>query len=163
MNHHFQTRRPNSYFGSGGLGGVSWSLPATLCAKILDPARPAIGVCSDGGFAMQMHVLLTAVQYGANPVYVVMNNSRLGMTAEGMGNQSHGNDFPDTDYAAIARACGAWAERVEKPDDIGTAIRAGLAQDKPAVIDVVIDKSEGMRQAIYSPLAVEAARGIRPD
>ena len=92
-----------------------------------------------------------------------MNNSRLGMTAEGMGNQSHGNDFPDTDYAAIARACGAWAERVTKPDDVGTAIRASLAQEKPAVIDVVIDKSEGMRQAIYSPLAVEAARGIRPD
>lgn len=163
MNHFFQTRRPNSYFGSGGLGGVSWSLPATLCAKILDPARPAIGVCSDGGFAMQMHVLLTAAQYGANPVYVVMNNSRLGMTAEGMGNQSHGNDFPDTDYAAIARACGAWAERVEKPDDIAAAIRAGLAQDKPAVIDVIIDKSESMRQTMYSPLAVEAARGIRPE
>ena len=163
MNHFFQTRRPNSYFGSGGLGGVSWSLPATLCAKILDPARPAIGICSDGGFAMQMHVLLTAAQYDANPVYVVMNNSRLGMTAEGMGNQSHGNDFPDTDYAGIARACGAWAERVESPDDIAAAIHAGLAQDKPAVIDVIIDKSESMRQAMYSPLAVEAARGIRPD
>ncbi|MGB0571920.1 MAG: thiamine pyrophosphate-binding protein [Alphaproteobacteria bacterium] len=162
MNHFFQTRRPNSYFGSGGLGGVSWSLPATLCAKILDPARPAIGICSDGGFAMQMHVLLTAGQYEANPVYVVMNNSRLGMTAEGMGNRSHGNDFPDTDYATIARACGAWAERVENPDDIGAAIHAGLAQAKPAVIDVVIDRSESMRQAIYSPLAVEAARGIRP-
>ena len=112
---------------------------------------------------MQMHVLLTAAQYGANPVYVVMNNSRLGMTAESMGNQSHGNDFPDTDYAAIARACGAWAERVEQPDEIGDAIRAGLSQDKPAVIDVIIDRSESMRQAIYSPLAIEAARGVRPE
>jgi pyruvate dehydrogenase (quinone) len=92
-----------------------------------------------------------------------MNNSRLGMTAEGMGNQSHGNDYPDTDYAGIARACGAWAERIEKPDNIGAAIRAGLAQDKPAVIDVIIDKSESMRQAMYSPLAIEAARGVRPE
>ncbi len=162
MNHHFQTRRPGSYFGSGGLGGVSWSLPATLCAKILQPDRPAVGVCSDGGFAMQMHVLLSAVQYETNPVYVVMNNSRLGMTAEGMGNQSHGNDFPDTDYAAIARACGAWAERVENPAEIGDAIRAAMGQNRPAVIDVVIDKSESMRAAIYSPLATEAARGVRP-
>ncbi len=48
MNHHFRTRRPGSYFGSGGLGGVSWSLPAALCAKILQPDRPAVGVCSDG-------------------------------------------------------------------------------------------------------------------
>ena len=111
---------------------------------------------------MQMHVLLTAVQYEANPIYVVMNNSRLGMTAEGMGNQSHGNDFPDTDYAEIARACGAWAARVEQPDETGDAIRAALSQDKPAVIDVIIDKSERMREAIYSPLATEAARGVRP-
>jgi acetolactate synthase-1/2/3 large subunit len=162
MNHHFRTRRPGSYFGSGGLGGVSWSLPAALCAKILEPDRPAVGVCSDGGFAMQMHVLLSAVQYETNPVYVVMNNSRLGMTAEGMGNQSHGNDFPDTDYAAIARACGAWAERVENPAEIGDAIQVAMGHDRPAVIDVVIDKSESMRAAIYSPLATEAARGVRP-
>ncbi len=163
MNHYFQTRRANSYFGCGGLGGVSWSLPATLCAKVVDPERPAIGVCSDGGFAMQMHVLLTAAQYGLNPVYVVMNNSRLGMTAEGMGNKAFGNDFPDTDYAAIARACGAWAERVTRPGDIGEAVRYAVKQDKPAVIDVVIDKMESMRQAVYSPLATEAARGIRPE
>jgi hypothetical protein len=32
----------------------------------------------------------------------------------------------------------------------------------PTVIDVVIDAGVGMRQAIYSPLAVEAARGIKP-
>ncbi len=111
---------------------------------------------------MQMHVLLSAVQYETNPVYVVMNNSRLGMTAEGMGNQSHGNDFPDTDYAAIARACGAWAERVENPAEIGDAIQVAMGHDRPAVIDVVIDKSESMRAAIYSPLATEAARGVRP-
>jgi acetolactate synthase-1/2/3 large subunit len=162
MNHFFQTRRPGLYFGTGGLGGVSWSLPATLCAKLVDPARPAIGVSSDGGFAMQMHVLLTAAQYGVNPVHVVLNNSRLGMTNEGMGNQAIGNEFPDTDYAAIARACGAWAERVERPGEIGEAIRYAIGQDRPAVIDIVIDKTESMRQAIYSPLALEAARGRKP-
>ena len=81
MNHYFRTRRVNSYFGSGGLGGVSWSLPAALCAKIVDPERPAVGVCSDGGFAMQMHVLLSAAQYGVNPVYVVMIYSPLAAEA----------------------------------------------------------------------------------
>lgn len=162
MNHFFRTRRANCYYGTGGLGGVSWSLPATLCAKIVDPARPAIGVSSDGGFAMQMHVLLTAAQHGVNPVHVVMNNSRLGMTAEGMGNQAIGNEFPDTDYAAIARSCGAWAERVTRPGDIGEVLRYAVKQDRAAMIDVVIDPSESMRQAIYSPLALEAARGKKP-
>jgi len=162
MNHFFQTKRANSFYGTGGLGGVSWSLPATLAAKIIAPERPAIGVCSDGGFAMQMHVLLTAVQYKVAPIYVVMNNSRLGMTSESMGNRAVGNEFPDTNYASIAEALGAWSQRVTRPADIAEAVRAALAQDKPAVIDCVIDPLESMRQAIYSQLATEAALGVRP-
>lgn len=162
MNHFFQTKRTNSYFGTGGLGGVSWSLPATLTAKILEPERPAIGVCGDGGFAMQMHVLLTAAQYDVAPVYVVMNNSRLGMTSESMGNRAVGGSFPDTDYATIATALGAWSERVTRPGDIADALHAAFTQNRPAVIDCVIDPGESMRQAVYSPLAVEAAGGVRP-
>ena len=166
MNHFFRTRRPGCYFGCGGIGGVSWSLPAALTAQIVHPERPAIGVCSDGGFAMQMHTLLSAVQYGVAPITVVMNNSQLGMTAEGMGNRAMGSELPDTDYAAIARSMGAKAERVTRPGDIAPAVRAAVEETRggglPTVIDVVIDAGVGMRQAIYSPLAVEAARGIKP-
>jgi acetolactate synthase-1/2/3 large subunit len=159
MNHYFQTKRVHSYFGSGGLGGVSWSMAATLAAKIVHPERAAIGVCSDGGFAMQMHVLLTAVQYGAAPIYVVMNNSSLGMTAQHMGDRSVGSHFPDTDYAAIARACGCFAERVNNPADLGEALRVALKQNKPVVIDVVTDSAQDMRKEIYSPYATEVLSG----
>jgi acetolactate synthase-1/2/3 large subunit len=162
MNHFFQTRRAGCYFGTGGLGGVSWSLAGTLCAAAVAPERPSIGVSSDGGLAMQIHVLLTAIQYRLRPIYVVMNNSRFGMTSEGMGNRAVGNEFPETDYSAIARGFGAFAERVERPQDVRPAILAALAQDWPAVIDVLIDKTESMREAIYSPLALEAQSGARP-
>ena len=111
---------------------------------------------------MQMHVLLTAVQYEVAPVYVVMNNSRLGMTSESMGNRAVGNTFPDTNYASIAAALGAWSQQVSRPGDIADAVRAGLAAGRPAVIDCIIDPSESMRQAVYSPLALEAAGGVRP-
>ncbi len=159
MNHFFQTKRTNSYFGTGGLGGVSWSLPAALTAKLLYPDTPVVGVCSDGGFAMQMHVLLTAIQYGLAPVYVVMNNSSLGMTAQSMGALSTGADFPDVDFAAIARSCGCFGERAAKPGEATEAVRAALSQGKPAVIDVAIDSGEDMKTAIYSPLALEALAG----
>lgn len=159
MNHYFQTKRANSYFGTGGLAGVSWSMAAALAAQIIEPERPAIGVCSDGGFAMQMHVLLTAAQYGAAPIYVVLNNSALGMTAQGMGSRSVGSHFPETDYAAIARACGAFAERASRPGEVKAALSAALAQDKPAVIDVVIDPAQDMKKELYSPLAVEVLSG----
>ena len=166
MNHFFRTQRPGCYFGCGGIRGVSWSLPAALTAQLIHPERPAIGVCSDGGFAMQMHTVLSAVQYGVAPITVVMNNSQLGMTAEGMGNRAVGSELPDTDYAAIARSMGARAERVTRPVDIAPAIRAAVDETRggglPTVIDVVVDPGVGMRSAIYSPLAIEAARGIKP-
>jgi len=159
MNHFFQTKRINSYFGTGGIGGVSWSMAATLAAKIIAPERPAIGVCSDGGFAMQMHVLLSAVQYEVAPIYVIMNNSAFGMTGQGMGNRSVGNKFPDTDYAAIARACGCFAEQVRKPGEVEQGIREALRQERPAVIDVIIDPDQNMKKELYSPLATEVLAG----
>lgn len=155
MNHYFQTKRANSYFGAGGLGGVSWSMAATLCAKLVHPERPAIGVCSDGGFAMQMHVLLTATQYEAAPIYVIMNNASLGMTAQTMGERAVGCQFPETDFAAIARAFGCYGERVRKPGEVKEAVEAALGQNKPAVIDTVIDPSQDMKKELYSPLATE--------
>lgn len=159
MNHFYQTRRANSYFGSGGLGGVSWSLPATLTAKILFPERPAIGVCGDGGFAMQMHVLLSALQYKVAPIYVIMNNSMLGMTSQGMGELSTGCEFPDVNFAAIARSCGCFGEQAARPGEVTEAVREALRQDKPAVIDVTIDRKQDMKAAIYSAWAMEAMGG----
>jgi acetolactate synthase I/II/III large subunit len=156
MNHFFRTRRQNSYFGTGGIGGVSWSMAATLAAAILDPGRPAIGVCGDGGFAMQIHVLLSALQYRVSPIYVVMNNSAFGMTGQGMGARSLGNELPETDYAAIARAFGCFGVRIDKPGTLGEAVRSALEQRLPAVIDVVIDPAENMKTALFSPLATEA-------
>jgi pyruvate dehydrogenase (quinone) len=79
-----------------------------------------------------------------------------------MGNRQVGNLFPDTDYASIGRALGAWGEQVTRPADIGEAVRAALASDRPAVVDCLIDPSESMREAIYSPLALEGSRGVRP-
>lgn len=131
MNHYFQSKRVSSYFGTGGIGGVSWSMAATLAATIIHPERPAIGVCSDGGFAMQMHVLLSAVQYEVAPVYVVMNNSSFGMTGQGMGNRSVGNAFPETDYAAIARSFGCFAEQVRRPGEAREAIGQHLGKVDP--------------------------------
>ncbi len=156
MNHLFRTRRANSYFGTGGIGGVSWSMAAALAAQIIAPERPAIGVCGDGGFAMQMHVLLSALQYGAAPVYVVMNNSAFGMTGQAMGSRSVGNELPETDYAAIARACGCHGQRVGRPGEVAEAVAQALALGRPSVIDVVIDPAVDMKRELYSPYAIEA-------
>ena len=90
-------------------------------------------------------------------------------------NASHGGPdalgAPRWDFSTNANACGPCPQALDAvhradarryPDPAYTDLRAALAQDRPAVIDCVIDPAESMRQAIYSPLALEAARGVRP-
>ena len=50
--------------------------------------------------------------------------------------------------AAIGRGLGAWGERLTQPGDVTEAVRAALVQDRPAVVDCVIDPSKNLRQAI---------------
>jgi acetolactate synthase-1/2/3 large subunit len=159
--HYYQTRTTGAYFAPGGIGAVSWSLPAVFVAKLLHPERQCVAVCSDGGFAMQMNVLLTAKQYHVPAVFVVMNNSGFGMIRENLGERKICTDFLDTDYAEIARACGCLGFRVEKDSDLRPAMEAALKSGEPAVVDVVIEKEAQMFEKLFSPLAREARKRLR--
>ena len=51
------------------------------------------------------------------------------------------SDLSEVNYAAIADQLGCHGLRVEDPNDLGAAIRAGLAEtDRPTVIDVVVTR-----------------------
>src|SRR5262249_47715629 len=51
-----------------------------------------------------------------------------------------GTTLRHSDYAGLARALGAYGERVEKPSDLQGALQRAL-QNAPAVIDVVTSQS----------------------
>ena len=47
--------------------------------------------------------------------------------------------FSSVSFARIAEEMGALGIRVEKPGEIGPALRRALAADRPVVVDVVTD------------------------
>ena len=153
MLRYFQTQQAGNYFGTYGIAGMSWSLPAALTAKLLHPDRQCVSVCSDG-FAMQNHVLSTALQYDAPVTYVVMNDAQLGMVRQGQGDQPVASEFVRTDWAAVAQGYGCVGLKVRQPDDIQPAVREALSGQKPAVVDVTIDPSEPMQERLRSSLGV---------
>ena len=51
-------------------------------------------------------------------------------------------DFPNPDYATLARACGAVGFRAEKPGELHEAIRKALKPDGPATVDCVVAADE---------------------
>ena len=135
---------------------MSFGIPAALTAKLLFPERPVLAVSGDGGFAMQIHSLSTAVQYNLPVVFVVMNDSQLGMVREGQGDKPIGSEFTDTDYAAIAKAFGCMGERIQSPEQFVPTFKRAFDSKKPYVLDVAISKEEKIYKQLFSPLARES-------
>ena len=149
--YYLQTPAVRTYFGSGGVGGMGWALPAGVSAA-LTTGNDVISVAGDGGFAMTMNSVETAVEYGVAPMFVILNDTSLGMVRQ-MQDENHsiaGVEFHDTDFVKVAEAFGAVGTRVTDPDALGDALEAGKTSDTPHVIDVRIDREEDMADTLSS-------------
>ena len=47
--------------------------------------------------------------------------------------------FPNINFAKIAEGFGCVGMRVERPDELGEALRRAMSMNKPVVVDVVTD------------------------
>ena len=135
MTHFYQTKRQEGFLQAAGSGPMGFAIPAALGAKLVYPDRPVVAVCGDGGFAMTMNGLMTAIEQDIPIVTVVFNNKALGWVLHGSG--PFAAEFKDFDHAAIARAMGCRGVRVEDPAALGPALGEALAARTPTVIDVM--------------------------
>ena len=117
--------------GSYNLGSMANAMPQALGAQALDRSAEVVAFCGDGGLTMLMGDLITAVTYQLPVRLVVFNNGRLGMVKleqEQAGLPEFGTELSDVDIAAIARAAGLHALRVERAADLDEAIREAFAR-----------------------------------
>jgi pyruvate dehydrogenase (quinone) len=133
--------------GSFNNGAVGTALGQANGIQALDRSRQVFALCGDGGFNMLMCEFLTAVQHKLPVKAVVYDNSSLGLItleAEGIGVPAWKKaiDFPNPDYVALARACGAIGFKAAKPGNLHDAIREALNADGPAIIDCVVAADE---------------------
>ena len=136
MSHFFKCKAAGSVFCPGGAAGMGYGPPAALGIKLLNPDKKVLSVSGDGGFAMVNHVLSTAVQYHLPVVFLVMNNSGLGMVRDIQRENIIATEFAPTDFAQIGKAFGCLGVRVEDPGEIKPAIEAAFKEKLPTVIDV---------------------------
>ena len=131
--------------GSYNLGSMANAMPQALGAQALDRSAEVVAFCGDGGLTMLMGDLITAVTHQLPVRLVVFNNGRLGMVKleqEQAGLPEFGTELSDVDIAAIARAAGLHAIRVERPDELDEAIREAFARPGPVLLDVVTNPDE---------------------
>jgi acetolactate synthase I/II/III large subunit len=136
MMHWFRSRVPGSYLQPAAGGGMGYSVPAAMAAKLAHPERPALAVCGDGGFAMSLHALMTAVQEDLPIGVLVFNNGALGWVLHGMGERAIAADFASFDHEAIASALGCDAVRVTSTAVLRDAVKSLADLSRPLVIDV---------------------------
>ncbi len=135
-------RTPGQLVVPGGIGGMGWGLPAAAATKLVHPNRNVICLIGDGGAAMTISALATCVQQELPITVILANNQGLGMVRDNMKGKRIAVDFPNIDFAMVARGMGCLGIHVNRADALGDAIaaaREAAAQGKSTLIDVAID------------------------
>jgi acetolactate synthase-1/2/3 large subunit len=139
-------------------GSMGYSVPAAIAAKLEHPERVVVCFAGDGCYMMHGQELATAVQYGANIVIIISNNTMFGTIR--MHQERHypdrvsGTMLHNPDFAAMAKAYGAFGARVDAQEDFPAIFEAALNAGKPAVIELTIDP-----EALTPRMTLQALRG----
>jgi pyruvate dehydrogenase (quinone) len=133
--------------GSFNNAAVGTALGQANGIQALDRSRQVIALCGDGGFNMLMCEFLTAVHHKLPVKVIVYNNSAFGLItleAEGTGVPAFKEaiEFPNPDFAALARACGGHGFGAKHPGELHAEIAEALAIDGPAIVDCVVAADE---------------------
>jgi acetolactate synthase-1/2/3 large subunit len=138
----YRFRRPATFIGPTS-GAMGYGFPAALAAALARPNRPSIALAGDGGFAMTMSELETAVRERARVVAIVFDNQRYGTIRahqDRRGRGAVGTDLGAIDFAAAAQAFGARGTRVESDEEFEPALRDALAHGGPSVLHLTLDR-----------------------
>ncbi|WP_456739262.1 thiamine pyrophosphate-dependent enzyme [Bradyrhizobium sp. USDA 4471] len=131
--------------GTGMLASMAPGLPFAIAAQLAFPNRQSVAIAGDGGSAMLMAELSTAVAHNLPVKVVLLKNNSLAevkFEQEEIGNPSFGCELSPIDFVAFAKACGADAFRCETPAQVRPAIEAAFAFRKPALVEALVDADE---------------------
>jgi acetolactate synthase-1/2/3 large subunit len=151
--HYWNCRRPTGFdakktlFHIGiGFASMGWAIGAAIGVAAGAQGKPVVCVTGDGSMLMSGQEITVALQHNLNVLFVVLNDSSLGMVRHGQklsGGESIGHELPSINFALMAQAMGIEAYRIETMDELmALDIPQLLAQNKPCLLDVVIDRDE---------------------
>ena len=130
---HFITNRAH--------GALGFSLAAGIGASFGRPDSVVVSVMGDGSFGFTCGEMETLVRRKIPLKMIVFSNSVFGWIKasqqEGYGERYFSVDFTRTNHARVAEAFGVKAWTVADPTQLDAAIKAALAHDGPALVDVI--------------------------
>jgi acetolactate synthase-1/2/3 large subunit len=133
---------PGGYIGWGKSTTLGGSLGFAMGAKMARPEKTCVAFLGNAAFGMVGMDLETAVREKIPILVVLMNNSLLGgyQRHHPVASKRYNLNVQTGQYARLAEALGAHAERVEKPENIIPAIqraRKAIASGQPALLEII--------------------------
>ncbi len=129
-----------TYLDPGPLGCIGVGTPFGIAASLALPGRTVVVATGDGAFGFNAMEIDTAARHRAPVLIVVANNGSWAIEVRDQ-QETHGKvvgtRLQFADHAAMARAFGLHAERVERAEDLPAAISRALA-NLPALLDVLV-------------------------
>jgi benzoylformate decarboxylase len=151
LSRYIPQKKAGQYFTTRG-GSLGVGFPGAIGVKFANPEKTVIGFSGDGGSMYTIQTLWSAVRHNAGAKFVVCNNGsykllQLNIDQYWKEREIDKHAFPlpfDLSFPAIrfdimAQSMGVEAVRVEKEEDILPAIERMLADDKPFLIDLVLE------------------------
>ncbi len=139
---HYRFRYPGTFLGPTS-GAMGYALPAAIAAALARPGRAVVAMAGDGGFAMVMSELETAVREGVHVTSLVFDNAMYGtirMHQElAWPGRVVATDLGPVDFAGIARAMGASAFTVRTNEEVEPALREALSRPGASVVHLLTD------------------------
>ena len=141
----WEVSEPQRLLISSSHATMGYSLPAAIAASLVRPTEPVVCFTGDGGLGMVLAELETLARLQLPVVVIVFNDSLLSLIAVKQSPVDQGGRdvvaYGETDFAAIARACGVEAWTVSDKIGYEAALQSALSSGRPALIDVATDPS----------------------
>ncbi|MFM1930049.1 MAG: hypothetical protein RL387_1377 [Bacteroidota bacterium] len=157
-----QFNQSRSNVTSGGLGTMGFGLPAAIGAKFGALDRTVVAVIGDGGFQMTLQELGTIMQTGVDVKILILNNQFLGMVRQWQ-QLFHDKrysfvDIQSPDYIMLAKSYGIAGEKVEKRENLATAVKTMLESKGSFLLEVMVGKENNVFPMVPQGCSVSEIR-----
>lgn len=125
---------------------MGWAIGAGVGIARAKPNCPVVCLTGDGSYLMNGQEITVAAQEGLTVIFVILNDSALGMVKHGQrlaGAEPIAFELPTVDYARMAQAMGIPGHVIRGPEDFDALnMSEMLNRQGPTLLDVRIDAEE---------------------
>ena len=135
---------PNTLLLDNALASMGAGLPSAIAAKLVNPDKPVISVCGDGGFMMISQELETAVRLNLDLTVIILRDDAYGMIKWKQAHMSFDNfglDYGNPDFVQYANSYGAQGWRIEDTASLSEVITRCINTPGVHVVDCPVDYS----------------------